>query len=256
LRAALVALLLAGLVAGNASADTDLLRPYWTGPVWGAFTNAGPDSIQGPRAELNVPIGVRLTNPISIAGKDVTLRARFHWTTKAYLGEDSEPLRDASYEWFPTVRVAPDSAAGFWRYAEAGPDHLSNGDEGLASRSMNAVSGEAAFVWVWYGIAFDAYVKAWYVYDYGENTAPMAETVTLAGDFGAKVLVRASLSMIQIAGELGPDWQKLLTYFPLNDFYQFGIYAEIHNGEGNSFLNPTVAGTYTKVGVALKPPTL
>lgn len=246
------------LVAGNAraSTDTQLLRPYWTGPVWGAFTNAQPDSIQGAKAELQVPIGVRLTNPITFLGQNWTVRAQFKWTTKAYLDVPSEPLRDATYEWFPGVRAEPDSAAGFWRYTDIGPDHISNGEDGSLSRSMNGVSAESAFVWNWAGISFDAYLKVWYVYDFGENTAPLSDAISLFDDLGAKVLVRCSLSMLQVAAELGPDWQKAMAYVPLNDFYHFGFYGEFYNGEANSFLNPTISDTVGKIGVALEPPHL
>lgn len=256
MRAAFIALLLAGMVAGNASADTDLLRPYWTGPVWGAFTNAGPDSIEGAKAEVQVPIGVRLTEPIHAFGQQWTIRAQFKWTTKAYLGAPSEPLRDATYEWWPLLMAQPDSIPGFWRYTSIGPDHISNGEDGTLSRSMNGISSESAFAWEWGGIAFDAYVKVWYVYDFGENTEPLANSILLFKDFGAQALVRCDLSVLQLAAQVDPDWQKLMGYLPFNPFYHFGIFAELYHGEANSFQNPEVSDTILKAGFSLEPPRL
>lgn len=255
---------LASLVAGAilaasilcSVARADVLRPYWTGPVWGAFTDAGPDSVDGAKAEVNVPIGVQLTNPFRVLGYDVTLRANFRWTTKAWLGAESDPLRDATYQWYPAVRIQPDSADGFFRYTEAGPYHESNGAEASDSRSMNAFRNDWAFVYSWRGIEIDAYVSLWWVYDFGTNTEPLRDTITLVEDFGAKLLVRGSVDVIQVAAELGPDWQKLMAYVPLNDFYRFGFFGEVHVGEGNSFLDPNLSQTVAKIGVTLEPPRL
>ena len=258
MRAALIAAF-ALLVAGTASATTDpgVLRPYWTGPVWGAFTNVGPDSVEGAKAQLNVPIGVRLTEPVHVFGKKVDLRAEFKWTTKAYLGEPSEPLQDATYEWFPLARVQPDSTAGFWHYTDVGPDHISNGDDGTLSRSMNAISSVSAFAWTWSGIEFEAYVKIWYVYDFGENTEPMKGVISLFDNFGAQVLVRGRMSMIDLAAEFGPDWQKYLGFVPLkDDFYHFGGFIQFHNGKLDSFLDPTKSVKAIYGGVSLTPPHL
>ena len=229
------------------------LHPFWTGPVYGVFTNAGPDSVQGPRAKIHVPIGVQLTKPIPAWGYQFIPEAAFQWTTKAYLGEDSDPLRDPTYNWMPSVRIVPEKEGALQWIKVSPDDHNSNGDDGTASRAMDMVSVEGAWAFSAHGIALDVYAKGWYVYSYGENTADITHAVNLFNDIGGRVIVRAKLSMMELATELGPEWQKYMTYVPLNEFYNFGLYGELHHGKFEGLLDYGSDVTTFSGGLAFKP---
>lgn len=229
------------------------LHPFWTGPVYGVFnTGAGPDSIEGAKAKIHVPIGVALTKPFSVKGYQITPEAQFEWTTKAYLGEDSDPLRDAQYNWFPHLRIVPEHPS-LLQWVKLGPDHNSNGADGLESRSVDVFSTEASFAWMWAGIQFDLYAKGWVAYAYGENTAGISDAINLVDDFGGKVILRGSVDMLELATELGPEWQKVMAYVPLQDFYNFGLYGEYHHGKAEGMLDYASDVTTFGGGFAFKP---
>jgi len=218
-----------------ASADSEMLRPRWAGPVTAIFTTAGPDSVRGPRAKIHVPLVVALTDPVHVGGYTVTPSAQFKWTTKAYLREESSPGADPSYNWFPHLRIEPDSAnaGGILQWIKVGPDHESNFEDAMESRSKDNLTTEVALAWEWSGIKIDAYLSVWYTYKYGSNTEGIADAINtrFLPDVGGKVILRGSVSMLQVATELGPEWQKYMGYIPFPDFYHFGVYAEYHNGK-------------------------
>jgi len=232
----------------------EALHPFWSGPVYGVFTNAGPDSVAGPRAEIHVPIAVAVTNPIHVHGLAATIEAQFQWTTKAYLGEASDPLRDAAYNWFPYLRIArADSSEGAFQWLKAGLDHLSNGADRVDSRSMNGISGEIALMYRVVGIYLHIYVKGWVMYDYGDNPGTLKETLNLADNVGGRVIVVGSLSMLDIAAELGPEWQNYMAYVPLHEFYKFGLYGQVHHGKFEGLLDYGTDDTTVSAGFALRP---
>ena len=243
----------AGPVRAAEEKESPPLKPFWTGPVYGVFTDAGPDSAMGPRAKIHVPIGVALTKPFSRWGYQFTPETAFRWTTKAYLGEDSQPLQDPSYNWMPYVRIVPETSGALQWIKIGVPDHLSNGDTNGASRSLNAGSIEVAYAFQVAGLDVDVYAKGWYVYDYGENTETIEEVINLVGDFGGRIIVRGHLDMIELATELGPEWQKLMLYLPLNDFYEFGLFGEFHHGKFEGLLDYGTDEATTSVGVAYRP---
>lgn len=246
--------IVAAVLCNTARAEDapDPLRPFWTGPVYGVFTDAGPDSIEGPRTKIHVPIGVALTKPFGVKGYQLTPEAQFQWTTKAYIGEDSDPLRDAAYNWFPYVRVVREQP-GHFEWLKVGPEHLSNGDVDVNSRSMNALSVDTSWLFQAKGIDVHIYAKGWFVYDYGENTAGIKDAIALVDDFGGQLIVRASLSMADLAVELGPEWQKYEAFIPLQEFYNFGFYGEIHNGKMEGLLDYGTDVTTIAGGVAFRP---
>lgn len=235
----------------------ELFHPFWTGPATGIFTDAGPDSAAGPRAKIHVPLGIQITDPIVVKGWNVIPEVEFQWTTKAYLGEDSEPLQDATYNWFPKVRVQPQvkRKSGF-QWATAGPEHNSNGEDNQPhpdSRSMNQFSVDSAWKYQFAGVLVNVYAKAWFVYDYGENTETIGDAVNLFKDVGGKITVVGSVAPLDLAVELGPEWQKVMTYLPLHSFYHFGIYGEYHHGKMEGLLNYDTDVTTIGGGVALRP---
>ncbi len=252
---AFVGFLIAGMVLCTVAHSAEPMKPFWSGPVYGVFTDAGPDSAQGPRAKIHVPIGVALTKPLLVSGYNVTPETQFQWTTKAYLGEDSDPLKDASYNWMPYVRIAPavESPTGVQWVKIGVPDHLSNGAEGGESRSMNAASVEVAYAFLLGGIAFDVYAKGWYTYDLGTNTETIGDAINLAGDFGGRVIVRGKVDMLELATELGPEWQKVMAYVPLQEFYNFGLYLDVHHGKAEGLLEYDQDVTTVGGGFAFRP---
>ena len=230
--------------------------PFWSGTVYGTFFNgAGADSLEGPRAKIQVPVAVALTNPIERWGWRFTPYAHFKWTTKAYIGEESEPLDDASYNWWPHVRIEPTNP-GLLRWVKVGPEHESNGEVDPASRSVDGLSAEVALQHEVAGILLDVYVKAWGIYRYGENTWTINDAINFGGaleDAGGKVVVRGRVDVLQLATELGPEWQKYMAFIPLPEFYHLGIYGEFHNGKAEGLLDYDEDVESFGVGIAMAP---
>lgn len=245
------------LVAVPANAD-DMLRPRWAGPVYGAVTNDVGAGDPGTTAKIHLPLVVAVTPPVGIGPAVVTAELEYAWTTKALLEADSDPLRDMSHEWFPHVRLEPDSGSTTaWQWTKVSPVyHVSNGEDSTLSRSMNAAMQTTAFAWMIGGVYVDVYVSTWWVYDYGEGTEGIADAINSRfwEDVGGKAMVRIAVDVGQLAVEVGPEWQTVMGYVPLADFYKLGLFAEYHHGKFESLIDYDYDDNVFYGGVALRPP--
>lgn len=262
MRAALIAMLLAGMVAGNASAQekwTPTIR--FNGPSYFA-TAYGDDSgyidnTQSPNARARVSFTADATKWWWSLGP-VLFRPEigFTWYARRWpIGADSSPI-GANNEYRPEayLAVVPGSDFGLWGVvldqATVGWAHASNGQDAASqSASMDRFVVTSTLKRGW----LEVDLVGWYLLDTGSETAGIVDYINFASwtDAGGEIRAVARFDFAQAAMTLGLTSQDFEALIPMQDEWAIGVYVWCHNGAADGILDYSNDHTSGGAGIAV-----
>jgi hypothetical protein len=258
-RAALVALLLAGLVATPRTSAAQQRVHTYGGPSFIASAYSNDDAYinneEAPNLRARLGAAIDLTNQLDVVGPFlVQPKLAFVWMARRWpVGADSSPIGENN-EYRPELLI--DLTPGSdWQWLGVSLKeirlspwaHASNGQAAdQYSASMDMLKLAPVFEWR----GWQVLVEGWYLYGLGSETAGIVDYANFAGWIEAGGAVEVERTVKLGADLVGADgtvlreaqsvWfkvrltltsQDVEAVIPLADYFNVGAYVWAHNGE-------------------------